>query len=335
MLLLEVLGGGAVVGIGRGDIQGGQEVGLGLGGSDELAGEECLGLVGSDELAGEECLEFGDEGGAALDVEAQGCADEHEGAEATVGRSVGKSDVTVVEQVVEGDGFVTVVTGVMGMLDAAVEDVDELRFDMVDEMFAEECLNGQGQMEVGGLVAGEREGLLAIEEGNAQGDADAGGGMLDVEDLGLGILEGAGGDDDGVVVFDVLDGWSEGEALLVLAAEGDEGLHDAVGHGDAAAGVTEVEMQVEASFEVPGLADEACELVGAALDEHEVAHGAPHVVGFLGVVLLFLEVLGVGVRDGLGEELVGDEILEEAQAFLAALLVLPLQEILYLFGVQV
>ena len=321
MLPLIALGCCAVVGIGGGDIEGGEHIRLLLSG----------GLDNTVEQLGE----LTDQRLAAVSIDTQDGTDEHQGTETTTRGTVGHIDMTVVEQMVEGGALGLFDARHRGVLDTTVEDGNEFVLDMVDEMIAEQALDGTRQVEVGGLIARECQGLLAMEEGNAQGDADAMGGVLHVEDLGLGILEGAGGDDSGVVVVDVLNGRTEGEALAVLAAQGDEGLHHRIGHGDATAGTTPIEVHVQAALTVPRATDKTGHLVGAGLDEHEVVHGTAKVVGISSIATLFSDILGIGIRDGLGQELIGYEILEKATAFPLTLLILLLQVVLNMLGLEV
>ena len=315
MLLLIVLGCRTPGGSGCGNIKGGHEIGL-LGGRG-------LGTVAK------ELRDLGSKAVAALHIHAQGGTDEHQGTETAMGRAVGHADMAVVEQVVEGGCLGTLVAYSIGVLDTTVEDGYQLVLDIIDEMVVEKGLDGARQVKVGGLVARELQRLLATEEGNAQGDADAMGGMLDVEHHRLGILEAALGNDNGIEIVDILDGRTEGKALAVLTTEGDEGCHHLVGHDDATTFATEVEMHVQTAFAIPAAADQTCHLDGTGLDEHKMVHGATKGVDIVSILRLLGQILGILVGDGLGEKLVRHKVLEEAQTFLSALLILLLQVVLY------
>lgn len=190
-------------------------------------------------------------------------------------------------------------------------------------------------MKVGWLVVMELQQFLAIEEVNTQGDTDTVGGVLDIEDLGLGILEAALGDDNGIEIFDVLERRTEGETLLVLATEGDKGGHHRIGHGDTMTVMTDIAVHMEMTFTVPGTGDETGNLLVAGLDEHEIMHGATQVVTVTSVTFLVGEVLGIRIGNGLGKEHIRNEIFEKTQMLSSAFLVFELELTLDELGFEV
>ncbi len=315
------LGGRAAGGSARGDIEGGLDERLVGGGDGGVALQLCRQLCGDVP--------------AALHIEAQGGADKHQRTEAQVGGEVGHADVAVVEDAVQQLLFRLLADGQRRRPQTAVEDGEQRALHIVDEAVVEEALHGAGEVDVVEAGILQHECLLATEEGQPEGQADAAGGMLHADDLGLGILEGTTLDDDGVAAVDVGDGRSEVEALQALAAEGDELAHLLVGHGDMLAAAGVVEEQVEAALAVPVAVDEADNLAGAGPDEQEAAEGLPQAVGLAGVAGLLLGILRIFVGHGTGQEGVGHEILQQHAAPLPALRVLLLELTLYLLGLEV
>ena len=151
------------------------------------------------------------------------------------------------------------------------------------------------------------------------------GAMLDIEDHGLGVLERAFLDDDGVVGVEIDDGGTEGETLTVLTTGGNELLHLLLGHDDMTAVVVVVEEQLQACLAVPVATDKTGNLTVAGLDEDIATEGATEVVALLSQQGLLGSILGIGIGQGLGKEQIGYEIFEEPEPTAPALFVLPLQ----------
>ena len=251
---------------------------------DVLRGEEQDGqaegfLVGGGSHGGvHHAADSWDEGFPGLPVPAQDGAEQHQRLEVAVRGGV--FELQVMQDAVSVELVHVLTAGLVGVAvqDAAAEDAQQVSLERPDELRLEEVLHAAGDFHVGERAVVELHHDLVPEQGNAEGQADAVGSVVHLEDGGLAVLEDAAPDVHRLVGRHLLAVGGEGEALALPDEEEYERPHLLLADLYRRAGLRAVVVQVEPPLAVPVHAGQFCNLPFRGLDEDKAVEAVAQAV---------------------------------------------------------
>ena len=159
-------GGGGMVGVLLHTLSASSAV-VGIAGGDEEGKVQCCNdSRGELYAAGEQGLDMWGEGTDTVPIETEGGTDEHEGEEMSRQADIVDGDVAVEKDVVEHGGILREGLVRSGMLDTALEDVQEGLFCVLHEKRTDDVIGLALNLYVLQLYVGELELLHAVEHGD-------------------------------------------------------------------------------------------------------------------------------------------------------------------------
>ena len=186
-------------------------------------------------------------------------------------------------------------SGGVAAKDAAAQDAEQVGLEDTNELRLEEVLHPAANLNVGHRAVVQLHHDLAVEQRDAQRQADAVRTVVYLKDGRLVVLEDAAPDEYRLIGREILTVGREREALALLDEEGQQRLHLLMTDPYRGARPRAVVVQVQPTLTVPLTARQLGNLVSRGLDEHEaVQAGARAVVVVRGLLrlqglLLFLK----------------------------------------------